>query len=345
VLAAEYPEIIKTLKDELQRQPAPEDGRFAMRQRQPFDGGEFTERVRYVWERLKNGPLSMAQLVEGVESPASVAYTTEELIDEGLISASGFTPTDAANVMGYYRVWSAEAAHLGADSWAHRLGMSVEELCHAVARRVVVQAGHIILETALAEEGAVMSADGENISRLFIDRALGTAPDGNVKVAVTLKLPVIGVGAPAHTYLLPLARTLRAPFFIPRYAEVGNAVGAVVGGVAQTVHVLIRQPAGVDGPFRVYSMAGNCDFLDFDRAVEHGKKTAHRLARDLARKAGADHVRVSVRHDDEVVDNASDSVFLGVEIIATAVGRPRLGHGLITSKTGKDKPAPRMVNI
>jgi N-methylhydantoinase A/oxoprolinase/acetone carboxylase beta subunit len=202
--------------------------------------------------------------------------------------------------------------------------MSREEFCQVVVRRVVVQAGHIILETALAEEGVTPSVQGERINRLLIDRALGAVPDGNVKISVSLKLPVIGVGAPAATYLTPLAHTLHTALQVPKHAEVGNAVGAVVGGVTQTVHILIRQPAGVDNPFRVYSPAGIRDFLDFDQAVAYGRNTARRLARSLARKAGADRTRVIIRHSDNLMGKPGDTVFLGTEIIATAVGRPRL---------------------
>jgi len=60
------------------------------------------------------------------------------------------------------------------------------------------------------------------------------------------------------------------------------------------------------------------------RAALYAKGTARRLAISQARKAGADHVKVVVRHSDERVGGDGGAVFLGTEITATAAGRPRL---------------------
>lgn len=325
MLASEFPSVLDALRTEANKEPDPDYGRFFMRQRELPLGRELTERARSVWDRLEAGPLSLQQLTAGAASPTAVAYAAGDLAEEGLIASCAFTPTDAAHVLGLYDVWCAEASRLGAEIWAHRMGMTADEFCHTVTRRVVVQAGHIVLETALAEEGASV-ADSDRTGRLFIGRALGALPPGNVNVAVSLRLPVIGVGAPAETYLKPLARTLRTALCVPPHADVGNAVGAVVGGVAQTVRISIRRPAGVDGPFRVYSPAGVRDFAELVDAVAFGENTAQRLAVELARKAGADHPRLHVRREEETVGKLGDAVFLGAEIVATAVGRPRLGR-------------------
>ena len=325
MLASEHPAVLDVLREEARKEPDPEYGRFVIRQRQLSTGRELTERARSVWDKLEAGPLSLEQLTAGAASPAAVAYAASDLIDEGIIASCAFTPTDAAHVLGFYDVWCAEASRLGAEIWARRLGMTADEFCRAVGRRVVVQAGQVILETALAEEGAALAPEGDHAGKLFIDRALGAVPPGNVKVAVSLKLPVIGVGAPAETYLKPLAGTLHTALLVPPHAEVGNAVGAVVGGVAQTVHISIRRPAGVDGPFRVYDPSGIREFMEIDDALVYAKAAARQLATHRARMAGADHARVHVQHDEAMMGEAGDTVFLGAEVTATAVGRPRLG--------------------
>jgi N-methylhydantoinase A/oxoprolinase/acetone carboxylase beta subunit len=121
-----------------------------------------------------------------------------------------------------------------------------------------------------------------------------------------------------------LAKKLGTTLHVPENAGVANAVGAVVGGVVQSVRILVRRPAGPDNPYRVYSPEGVRDYLSFNNAVNDAKKTARRLARERAREAGAASIRVRMSRRDETASAGGELMHLGTEIIATAMGRPRL---------------------
>jgi len=111
---------------------------------------------------------------------------------------------------------------------------------------------------------------------------------------------------------------------IPENAEVANAIGAVAGGVVQNVRILVRRPAGIDNPYRAYSPFGVRDFTELEDAVTYAKKTACRLARRRAHEAGAARVKVYTKRNDETVELQNDRLHIGTELVATAVGRPRL---------------------
>lgn len=51
---------------------------------------------------------------------------------------------------------------------------------------------------------------------------------------------LIGIGAPVHLFLEPVARMLHTRAVIPEHASVANAVGAVVGNVSASVTAQIR---------------------------------------------------------------------------------------------------------
>ena len=101
-------------------------------------------------------------------------------------------------------------------------------------------------------------------------------------------------------------------------------MGAVAGGVAQTVKALITSPK--EGRFRVHVTSGVKEFGDLEQAAEWAGHEARALAEARAREAGAREVRVEVERNDSIAQGKDGSrVFIESEITATALGRPRLG--------------------
>jgi hypothetical protein len=66
---------------------------------------------------------------------------------------------------------------------------------------------------------------------------------------------------------------------------VANAVGAVLGQVAQRVHITVTQP--VRGIFKVFTPSGPVDFRLLDEALAHARALAADEARARALAAGA----------------------------------------------------------
>jgi N-methylhydantoinase A/oxoprolinase/acetone carboxylase beta subunit len=192
-----------------------------------------------------------------------------------------------------------------------------------VVKQVLIQAGHTLIESALAEEGSSTSISRDSLGHLFINRALSADDDGNLAVAVSLQRSLIGVGAPAATYLTPLAEKLNTKLSIPDFAEVANAIGAVAGRVVQNVRILIRQPWGKGTAYRVYLPFGVRDFAELEDAASYARNTASRLARRRAHQAGASRVKVYTKRNDQIVTVYGERLYLGTEIMATAVGYPR----------------------
>jgi len=323
-LVAAWPSALPVLEAQLADGSDPEDARFFLRERAlgAHDNG-LSSIQRGIWHSLSSGPVSLLEMLRGVTAPNFFKYCLQGLVEQGLVVPAAFTPTDAVHVLGLYSAGSVEAARIGAKLWARRLGQSPKQFCRNVLNRVVVQAGHVVLDTVLASEGNARVAGRDEIARLLIDRALG-AGNGSIGVSLNLRHPIVGVGAPAATYLLPLAERLGTNLRVPENADVANAVGAVVGGVVQSVRILVRRPAGPDNPYRVYSPEGVRDHLGLDDAVDDARKTARRLARELARKAGAAGIRVRMSRRDETASAGGELMHLGTEVIATAMGRPRL---------------------
>ncbi|MBI3948114.1 MAG: hydantoinase/oxoprolinase family protein [Armatimonadetes bacterium] len=332
LLACQHPGVAAALELQLARaEPEAHDGRFVLRQR-PRDGARsaFSGAEESVWEALAGGPVAMEDLLAGAPIPLFRRLAIDDLVGRGLVVVSGFTPTDAAHVLGLQRHWSGPAARLGATlcarqameySWGQ--GLSAESLCEAVVDRMTVQAGGSLVTTALAEaDGVALDGHGP-LRRLFVDRALSAdGKDGALMdVALTLRRPLVAVGAPVATFYPVVAERLRTGLCIPRHAEIANALGAVVGGIAQHARALIKP--GSTG-YRVHLPTGVENYGDREKAVEAAIRHVRALAEAHARRAGATDVQVHIERKDHIGHGRGEDVYLDTEVLATALGRPRV---------------------
>ena len=103
-----------------------------------------------------------------------------------------------------------------------------------------------------------------------------------------------------------------------------NAIGAAAGAVVQKVRILIQQPEGKETPYRVYAPSGVRDYEALDDARSYARRTVTRLAQKHAHEAGASRIKLQVTEDERIVRAGGDLIYLGTEITATAVGRPKL---------------------
>jgi N-methylhydantoinase A/oxoprolinase/acetone carboxylase beta subunit len=331
LLARQHPEILDTLRAQLEQEWKPAHGRFALRLR-ALDAGEasLSKAQRELWQRLGTGPVPLTE----IESSYVAAQSLLRLADRGLVITAAFTPSDAAHLLGRQSSWSEEGARLGAALWLRRPATadwtpppSPEAFAAEVAEAVIVQSGRALLSTALAEAGDPAIGPAGKLGRMLIDRALAGAPQGAALFtpALTLNRPVVAIGAPVGAYYDEVARRLHTRAIIPPHADVCNAVGAVAGGVMQRVDVVITSPA--DGRFRAHLPDGVADFLELEAAAAHAQQVAAAAALDQARRAGAEDPQVQVTRDDTIVtDRGGGSVFIESKISATAIGRPRLAR-------------------
>ena len=332
LLAQQYPRVLDVLRGQLERGMGRDAlnrdvGYFLLRGQPPkSEQSDIVSAQQEIWRLLSDGPVSMSQLLSGVKYPLVYRCPLDELIEYGFVVASAFTPTDAVHVLGQYRCGSLEAAELGAALWARRLGIGSEEFCERVVRQVIVQAGRAVIASSLTEEGNLVLRSGDSVGRLFIDRALGTDDGGSFSVTFSMRRSLVGIGAPATTYLPSVAAQLHTHICIPEHAEVANAIGAVAGRVVQTVRILIR-PLEWGNAYRVHLPFGVRDFKRLVDAVACAKYNARRLARDRAHRAGASTVKVHTeQHERSVLigGESAGKIYIDTEVTAIAVGSPQL---------------------
>jgi N-methylhydantoinase A/oxoprolinase/acetone carboxylase beta subunit len=329
LLAYQHPEVVAELRSQAVVPPREEvAAQFLLARRpprRPLDGEEAA-----LLRRLAQGPALLSALVRESRYGSLLLRRIDQLSAEHLVIRAGFTPTDALHCLGRLDLWSAEAARLGAQVLAAQRRGSVgkpataEELCREVVEGVSTRAASALVTKALSDEARRPDWDGEPTAALFLERALDGGPDSELGYALTLRRPVVAIGAPVQAYMPRVAEMLHTRLLIPPHAEVANAVGAVVGGVVQRQQVLISPLDGGE-TLRLHLPEAVQDFHDLEQAVAYAQEKMTPWMEERARQAGARQVEVQlVRQDREVAVRVGwgDQIYLGTELTFTAVGRP-----------------------
>ena len=104
---------------------------------------------------------------------------------------------------------------------------------------------------------------------------------------------------------------------VPEHFEVGNAVGAVAGGVRQKVTGIITSPS--EGIYRAHLPSGAWDFKDLEQAAETTKNELEELARKRARNSDVEDFDLSTDRQDNIVHVLGNfKVFIESRISVTA---------------------------
>ncbi|HNS52232.1 MAG TPA: hydantoinase/oxoprolinase family protein [Anaerolineae bacterium] len=293
--------------------------------RRPLDAEE-TALLR----RLSKGPALLSSLVRESRYGALLLRRIDRLAAEHLVIRAGFTPTDALHALGRLALWDAEASRLGAQILAmQRHGSSAgraaaDEFCLEVVEGVSSRAAGALVTKVLGDQVRLPDWSLEPTAALLLRNALGDGHDSELGYALTLRRPVVAIGAPVEAYMPRMAEMLHTRLVIPPHAEVANAVGAVAGGVIQRTQVLITLHES-GGALRLHLPEGVHDFTLLEEAVACAQERMTPWMEERAREAGAGVVEVHMaRRDNEAVVRVGwgDKIYLGTELTFTAAGRP-----------------------
>jgi N-methylhydantoinase A/oxoprolinase/acetone carboxylase beta subunit len=332
LLAEQFPAVLSDLR-QLAREERPPifAPQFALRNAGRDPGAHLDRLEQRVWDALDAVPRRLSEVArtgQGVEA-------LRRLVDRGLATLAGFTPSDAMHVLGRQQGWSVEAARLGATILATeernasgRQGRDTPEIfCERTYQHVVREAARVLLESALARDPGVEAKNGRwgPLGALIEDVVTGRSFSGLIDARLRLATPLVAIGAPVGAYYPEVARRLGAQLLVPEHAAVCNAVGAVAGVVCETCDVLVNQPTFK--VFRVHDPGGSRDYPEAHEAIEDAKRVSRELALAAARRAGASdpHVETSVM-ERRAHAGSVDDYLAEATVRSRATGRPATGR-------------------
>jgi N-methylhydantoinase A/oxoprolinase/acetone carboxylase beta subunit len=323
LLASEYPEVV----EELRRQTTSQEkndlaAQFVIPWRRPSNWLPDEDMV--LLRRLEAGPQSLTRLTSETRYGWLLRQRIEELEAQRVVQRAGFTPTDALHVLGRFQRWNVTASRLGAELLAAQAGLSAQAFCEQVVCGVSERVATELVSKVLEAEVGLPDWEEEPTAAALLERALHGPRDGDLSCQLALRRPLVAIGAPVEAYMPRVAEQLHTELIIPPHAAVASAVGAVAGSVIQRLRVLISPLDGGER-FRLHLPDGVCDFTDLEQAVHYAQQVISAHVEALACQAGAGQVEVQMARTDrraKVAAGWEQELFLGTELVFTAVGRP-----------------------
>ncbi len=174
--------------------------------------------------RLQQSPATLQTLAEETSfSGILLEKHLEQLVYQQQVQMAGFTPTDALHVQGKLNIGNADQARAAAEILAAALNLDVDSFC-----------ARVISETEKTIETIILDYLGRKIwddaqAAPFLNRRNNEL----FSVDFAVKIPIIGIGAAARSFLPGVAKNLQTTVRFPDYYEVGNAIGAALIGMEE----------------------------------------------------------------------------------------------------------------
>ncbi len=238
---------------------------------------------------------------------------------KGLVQLCGFTPSDAAHVLGLQANWSKPAAELAAQLMVRFRDMKpgtqerVDAFCFEVWSATVGLSAKAILSAAL-------NAPVEG-NALIEGVCAGEPENGLARVSISPAIPIVAVGGPARVFYGEVAKRLNCEVVFAEKCEVANAIGAAAGLVSMRVVVSVEGDG--NGAFRVHDGQTTRIFGAGADALAFATGVAKSEAGRLVEAAGAMDPEISVAVTKHYLPDAfDDNGLLEAVIAAEAIGRP-----------------------
>jgi N-methylhydantoinase A/oxoprolinase/acetone carboxylase beta subunit len=175
------------------------------------------------------------------------------LVDRGLVQIVGFTPSDAAHVVGAQSQWSRDAAVVACMLIGRASGLISNNKKHAEAEcrsfaesifnAVVAKSAHLMLESLCGQR---LDASAPLVTAV----TTGTHRVGDLGITLKSEIPVVAVGGPAEVFYADVGKRLGVKAVIPEGSAVANAIGAAIGMVKARAVVEITKRE--DGAFNIH---------------------------------------------------------------------------------------------
>ncbi len=283
IAAEKYPDFIRSLKRNriLSRQMMDahyQPTKFFVRTDYPSKG--LDEKEAELLEYINFEPVSINDLSDTNNVPPSNKLL-DSLMQKRLIQAIGFTPTDALHVLKVYNQWNSHASEIGAFYLSKFSQMGKYEFCSLVQKMVARNMAFGLMSDIYPHHPEEISRDGVN---------------GEYPAGYRVCIPAVLLGGPVKSYTDPFTSIIGGDVIVPEYAEVGNAIGALVGKGVKKVEMLIRaqSPDELDRNFFVFSPLGRHDAITYSDAVENAIDIGKNIVFDYIERCGVSRRETSI---------------------------------------------------
>jgi len=274
--------------------------------------------ARAAVDLLRQRPYSLPGLLKALDLRSTHQMDGERLIEEDIVGRAALTPTDLLHVSGEYAPWDGDAARISARTVALVKRWTPEKLLQQVkeviAEKIVAEIIAFISAHTLQREDGLLNQD--NLGLWLFDENLHDI-NPYLGCQIGLKMPIIGMGAPAHIFLPRVAELLHTQLILPPNYHVANAVGAVAGNVIVYGEANLL-PLQDQIRYAVQDEQERKEFSNLDEALFYAKELLAKKVIQEAQEMGALQPHLEFKQTPTGAES--------YRLTAQAIGNPRLGE-------------------
>jgi N-methylhydantoinase A/oxoprolinase/acetone carboxylase beta subunit len=271
---------------------------------------------------LEQRPYSLDELIQVTGAIAEESLHLQRLEENFIVQKCGLTITDLLHLNGQFERWDTETARRYAEFYSFLTHQPLPEMIEHMLELGVKRLSMELLKRRLDDDMDPDKMDDCPVCKTMVHHLLNEQHP-NYEVAINLKHPVIGVGAPIKFFLPQAVIPFKAKAILPENADVANAIGAI------TSYVLIRKqlwiiPGKEDG-FIVEGISGVRTFKNIDDADRFAREELIDVVHKKAIEAGTSSRNITFETKDSIPLAATgEAIFLKRTISASLRGRPDL---------------------
>lgn len=278
-------------------------------------------------EYVKDEPHSLKEAGDALKIHPFM-FKIAKLEELGIIQRIGLTPTDLLHAEGSYTRYNANASRYGVIHEANKMGMEPDEFIKFAKNKVIEKLTMELLKKLFLEENDTMDLD--TVATDLMMKAITHDIGKDYGCRIKLNKPIIGIGAPVEAYFPQVAKRLDTELILPKYSDVGNAIGAVTGSIIESIEILIKpfqgEGSSEDPRCFLFASFGKMEFEKKTEAIEFAKKKGSEIVIEKAKAAGADFVDVKIDMDAKQFsfsEGYEGEVLIEILMTVTAVGKPK----------------------
>lgn len=335
LLGAHHPGVIASMRAALaDPEGQPYAGRFALRPagQTGAPAATLSPRDAEMLARIRPEPTPLKDILRGPLARRSL----DRLVTLGLVALGGFTPSDAAHVLGLQSQWSREAAVLASLLLIRSTRMldpadgdaPGRALAQDVFDAVVAKTGRVLIDAL-----AGTPIDG---GAAFVDAVVsGRGRLGNLAVSIAPVWPVVAVGGPAPVFYAEVGRRLGCRVVLLPDGDVANAVGAAVAMVKARAVVEVSS-TGM-GEYRVHAGGAPIALSGATEALALARTQARDIALARARAFGVADPAVELHVDRiDLPGVTGDTGLVAATVVAECFGQ---AHGADEAPNPDGRPS------
>lgn len=265
---------------------------------------------------LEDGPHSALYLADRMGTDID-SLPVEEMMEAELVQLISMTPTDILHALGEFRQWNHKASVMGMKLYAEATEKDYRDFLKEAEESCVRKLCRIIMRSVLEMDGLNAEKCSDDMISFIIDSLMGCGKNENLRCESSFIKPIVGIGAPACSWVRKAAQMLNTQYILPEYDSVANAVGAAVSDVRESVEAYIYRDHHI-GKYVAFLPSRKESFETLREAKMYCRHDVRSCAELLAKRLAIVCPDVVLTEKDEYAENKCDGKQIFMKTIIRA---------------------------